>query len=100
MKSIAVQSEDSRCLRDIPNFKAKMIEMHRINQEMREEHEKRRVHQELYSCAIKRISKYLQSVSNVYVGPVRDKIVSDCKECVRNRNLRSLIRILESHSST
>lgn len=81
-------------LKDMPRFRSRLIEMHRLGQELNQEHIQRRQNKELYMQTLKSTSAHLQALSNLYIGNVRERILKECKECLKRRETGNLLDIL------
>ena len=95
LKALVVQSEDARCLRDMASFKQCMSEMYSLNQEMAMEQAEHMQQQKLYMETLQAASRHLQAIANLYRGSIRDKILQDCRECMKSRKTDAILSILQ-----
>ena len=95
MKTLVVRSEDARCLRDMKSFRAALVDMHRLNQDLADQQEKRRQTRELYLKTLKETSCLLQAIANLYLGTLREKILQDCRESLKQRKTSAILSILK-----
>ena len=95
MKTLVVQSEDARCLRDTKSFRSAIVDMHRLNQDLADQQEKRRQTRELYLETLKETSCRLQAIANLYLGTLREKILQDCRESLKQRKTSAILSILK-----
>lgn len=96
IKDIFVRAEDNRLLDNLQAFKEYFMKINVRNMELLDEFEKRtRTYEELLTD-LKKVNAIIQNFANLKVGSYRNKMISVCRECIRTKNYKLLIKVVQT----
>jgi Bardet-Biedl syndrome 2 protein len=96
IKDIFVRAEDNRLLDNYQAFKEYFMKINMRNMELLDEFEKRtRTYEELLHD-LKRVNSLIQNFANLKVGSYKNKMISVCRECIRSKNYKLLIKVVST----
>lgn len=68
------------------------------NLELLDEFEKRTEVYEQLLKDLKKVNSYIQNFANLKVGTQKNKVISLCRESIRNKNYKLLIKVISTGS--
>lgn len=95
MKTLMVQSEDHRLLRDYTSLKSCYCELNGLNQDLMSNHERRVHNREIHSEALQQVGRQIQSIAHLYRGSFKNKLLQDCRESLKTRKIHSILELME-----
>jgi Bardet-Biedl syndrome 2 protein len=96
IKDLYVRAEDNRLIDNIQNFKDYFRKINLKNMELLDEFEKRSARFEELINDLKKINEIIMTFSNLKVGRFKNEIVNQCRNCIRKKNYKLLIKIIST----
>ena len=96
IKDLFVKAEDNRLLDNIPAFNDYFRKINVKNLELLDEFEKRTKVYEQLITDLKKINENIQTFSNLKFGKYKNKMINDCRDCVRKKNYPLLLKIFST----
>ncbi|NXT18916.1 BBS2 protein, partial [Syrrhaptes paradoxus] len=94
IRSMLVQAEDARLLRDMKNMKTRYSELYDLNRDLINQYKIRcNNHTELLNN-LKAVNQAIQRAGQLRVGKPKTQVISACREAIRSSNFNMLIRIM------
>lgn len=94
IKDIFVRAEDNRLLDNLQAFKEYFMKINIRNMELLDEFEKRTKTYEDLLIDLKKVNAIIQNFANLKVGTHKNKMISTCRECIRTKNYKLLIKVV------
>jgi Bardet-Biedl syndrome 2 protein len=95
-KTFIVRAEDARILGDMKNMKKYYSNMYVENRNLIAELMKRNTNHEGLLAGLKQINNMISKASNLRMGQPKTKLVSLCRNAIKNNNIFSLLQIIQS----
>merc|ERR1711964_386745 len=95
VKQLLVKAEDATNNEDFDDLKIIYNNLWNVNGELITEFNKRATnHQELVKN-LKNINQMIQKASNLRVGNAKQRVVTLCRQAIKNNNIHALINIIQ-----
>ncbi|XP_029464577.1 Bardet-Biedl syndrome 2 protein isoform X2 [Rhinatrema bivittatum] len=96
IRSMLVQAEDARLMRDMKNMKKRYMELYDLNRDLINGYKIRcNNHSELLG-SLKEVNQAIQRAGRLRVGKPKTQVITACRDAIRNNNLNMLFRIMRS----
>nr|XP_033796514.1 Bardet-Biedl syndrome 2 protein isoform X2 [Geotrypetes seraphini] len=94
IRSMLVQAEDARLLRDMKNMKKRYMELYDLNKDLINGYKIRcNNHSELLS-SLKEVNQAIQRAGRLRVGKPKTQVITACRDAIRNNNVNMFFRIM------
>ncbi|XP_053305283.1 Bardet-Biedl syndrome 2 protein [Spea bombifrons] len=94
VRSMLVQAEDSRLMRDIKNMRKRYTELYDLNRDLINRYKIRcNNHTELINN-LKCVNQAIQRAGRLRVGKPKVQVIAACRDAIRNNNINALFRIM------
>ncbi|XP_073438129.1 BBSome complex member BBS2 isoform X4 [Dendrobates tinctorius] len=94
IRSILVQAEDSRLMRDMKNMKKRYTELYDLNKDLINRYKIRcNNHTDLLNN-LKCVNQAIQRAGRLRVGKPKAQVIAACRDAIRSNNINALFRIM------
>ncbi|KAM8946161.1 BBSome complex member BBS2 isoform 2-T2 [Pelodytes ibericus] len=94
IRSLLVQAEDARLMRDIKNMKTRYGELYDLNRDLISRYKIRSSnHTELINN-LKCVNQAIQRAGRLRVGKPKVQVITACRDAIRSNNVNALLRIM------
>ncbi|XP_044125868.1 Bardet-Biedl syndrome 2 protein [Bufo gargarizans] len=94
IRSMLVQAEDSRLMRDVKNMKKRYTELYDLNKDLINRYKIRcNNHTELLKN-LKCVNQAIQRAGRLRVGKPKAQVITACRDAIRSNNINALFRIM------
>lgn len=94
IRSMLVQAEDSRLMRDIKNMKKRYTELYDLNKDLINRYKIRcNNHTELLNN-LKCVNQAIQRAGRLRVGKPKAQVITACRDAIRSNNINALFKIM------
>ncbi|XP_056382250.1 Bardet-Biedl syndrome 2 protein isoform X2 [Hyla sarda] len=94
VRSMLVQAEDSRLMRDMKNMKKRYTELYDLNKDLINRYKIRcNNHTELLNN-LKCVNQAIQRAGRLRVGKPKAQVITACRDAIRSNNINALLRIM------
>ncbi|XP_075694830.1 BBSome complex member BBS2 isoform X1 [Rhinoderma darwinii] len=94
IRSMLVQAEDSRLMRDIKNMKNRYTELYDLNKDLINRYKIRcNNHTELLNN-LKCVNQAIQRAGRLRVGKPKAQVITACRDAIRSNNINALLKIM------
>ncbi|XP_040266216.1 Bardet-Biedl syndrome 2 protein [Bufo bufo] len=94
IRSMLVQAEDSRLMRDVKNMKKRYTELYDLNKDLINRYKIRcNNHTELLN-KLKCVNQAIQRAGRLRVGKPKAQVITACRDAIRSNNINALFRIM------
>ncbi|KAG9467357.1 Bardet-Biedl syndrome 2 protein isoform X2 [Eleutherodactylus coqui] len=94
IRSMLVQAEDSRLMRDMKNMKNRYTELYDLNKDLINRYKIRcNNHTELLNN-LKCVNQAIQRAGRLRVGKPKAQVITACRDAIRSNNINALFRIM------
>jgi len=94
VKQLLIKAEDVRILGDMKTMRKYYRQLYDLNKDLINEHDKRATnHQELLSN-LKEVNLMIQRAARLRVGTPKTKVVTACRNAIKNNNMGMLFKII------
>jgi len=99
-KTFIVKAEDSRLLGEMKSMKKYYSNLFGENRSLIAELLKRNTNHEGLLAGLKQVNNFINKASNLRVGAPKAKLVTYCRNAIKNNNIFSLLQIIQSGKDT
>ncbi|XP_069822061.1 BBSome complex member BBS2 isoform X2 [Dendropsophus ebraccatus] len=100
IRSMLVQAEDSRLMRDMKNMKKRYTELYDLNKDLINQYKIRcNNHTELLNN-LKCVNQAIQRAGRLRVGKPKAQVITACRDAIRSNNINALFRIMRVGATT
>uniref|UniRef100_A0A8C5PQR3 Bardet-Biedl syndrome 2 protein homolog n=1 Tax=Leptobrachium leishanense TaxID=445787 RepID=A0A8C5PQR3_9ANUR len=94
IRSVLVQAEDSRLMRDIKQMKKRYVDLYDLNRDLINSYKIRcNNHTELLNN-LKFVNQAIQRAGRLRVGKPKVQVITACRDAIRSNNVNALFRIM------
>ncbi|KAL4450366.1 hypothetical protein ABPG74_009072 [Tetrahymena malaccensis] len=98
VKTFIVKAEDARILGDMKFMKKYYTDVMVQNKNLMTELLKRKTNNDILMSSLKEVNSMISKASNLRLGQFKAKVTTLCRTAVKNKDLFSLVRIIENGS--
>uniref|UniRef100_A0AAA9SQW6 Bardet-Biedl syndrome 2 protein homolog n=1 Tax=Bos taurus TaxID=9913 RepID=A0AAA9SQW6_BOVIN len=94
IRSLLVQAEDARLMRDMKTMKNRYMELYDLNKDLLNGYKIRcNNHTELLG-SLKAVNQAIQRAGHLRVGKPKNQVITACRDAIRSNNINMLFRIM------
>merc|ERR1719326_2390052 len=100
VKALIVKAEDYRMLSDMGNLKKVFSSLQQTNSDLIAEYNKRANNHSQLLGQLKEVNMMIQKAAKLRVGTPKTRVVSSCRQAIKNNNIHELFQIIKTGQDT
>lgn len=90
IKNLVISAEDARMIGDMEGMRNCYVSLWELNQSQIAEYTKRATNHAKLLASLKEVNNMIQKAAQLRVGKAKAKVVSDCRNAIKNNNVQNL----------
>lgn len=99
VKAFVIKAEDARILTDMNLMRRMYGELFDLNRELIMEHTKRATNHADLLAALKEVNQMIQKAARLRMGTAKTRIITACRQAIKENNIQDLFKILNFGST-